>query len=1192
MHTPQLKRVLVGLKLTLGLATAGVCGWIQAAQTDISQTPVLTASGTPVKPNLMFILDDSGSMGESFLPEAAGKFSSSEYGSKASQCNGLAFNPATTYTVPVSSTGVPYANPSVAFLAPVATADTWNPRTITSSPVSLKNSGSLTITISDTGLSSSGWSPTYYIGDVVTIYSDTTPTQYMTGTVSSWSVSNGGKTGTMGVAITTSSGSATLSSPKVANGEVLKNFYYHTYSGTQPRFAYTYGSTGSVLSTSTFYKECNSSVGSTPGSSVFTTVYVDNNSSVAQNYAIWYTYYSTRMLMMKTVVNQAFKDIDEKFRVGYNTILNTTTKESSDNTDFLHIRDFDDTQKSKFYDYLMGPKNSGYTPLRAALANAGRYYANKAPNQDSDPVQYSCQKNFVILATDGAWNTSDESTTYGPFQLDGKTKVGQQDGGSTARPMHDASSSNGSGGDSNSLADVAMYYYNTDLRNTGQSNCKGALGSDVCQDNVKPLGLDTAYWQHMTTYTLNLGQNGLLNYDPKYLTQTSGDYYNLTQNTKQWPLSVESSGSAYAANVDDLWHAAVNGRGQYFNAADPAAVAQSLKTALSAIDQITASGSAAATSTLRPISGNNQVFIGRFTSELWTGDLRAYKIDPDTGTPLVLDASGKDIADWSAAAKLKLNTARKIYYYKSGGLRLFTYSNLTADGFNGEVDNVCSKLSQCPALSSTEKTTANSGANLVSYLRGTELSVFRSRGEVLGDIIGSSPAYVGAPPLKYKDAGYAAYQSSKANRAGVVYVGGNDGMLHAFNASSGEEMWAYIPSAVRGNLYKLADNNYSSNHQFFVDGSPVVADISVGGVWKTVLICGLGAGGKSYFALDVTDPANPLAMWEFTDTNLGFSYAQPLVTKRSNGDWVAVFSSGLNNVGDGKGHLFMVNIATGAKVLDISTSAGSAATPSGLGPLNAWVESTDDNKALRFYGGDMLGNLWRFDTEGLKDPKNAALLLATVKVNGVVQPIATTPQLAEVNYKGFKTPVVYIGTGRLVGLTDLDNVDKQTVYGIKDDLGATGYGDIRAGSALVAQTLTTSGTMRVASGNPVDWTQKTGWYVDLPDSGERISVDMLLQFNTLTAASNVPKAAASCTSGGGYSWLYFFDIATGGNTGSLVATKISNAMVVGLSPFLLANGKSGVIVNRTDGIEKQPVPTPAPSSTGAKRTAWRELVDR
>ena len=124
------------------------------------------------------------------------------------------------------------------------------------------------------------------------------------------------------------------------------------------------------------------------------------------------------------------------------------------------------------------------------------------------------------------------------------------------------------------------------------------------------------------------------------------------------------------------------------------------------------------------------------------------------------------------------------------------------------------------------------------------------------------------------------YVASTASRKAVLYAGANDGMLHAFDADTGNELWAFVPSFVMPELYKLADVDYRDKHRYFVDGSPVVADIYTGSTWKTILVGGLNAGGKGYYALDITDPDNPVALWEFTDANMGLTYGNPVITKR------------------------------------------------------------------------------------------------------------------------------------------------------------------------------------------------------------------------------------------------------------------------------------------------------------------------
>ncbi|MDC6166071.1 pilus assembly protein [Paucibacter sp. XJ19-41] len=1170
--------------LLLAGSAASMLGLVHAVPTEVASAPLITASGTPVKPNLMFILDDSGSMAAEYLPEVA-SFGNTKYGGPSAQCNGLAYNPATTYAPPLNHLGVSIGDASLDKAFPAATALSGTHRAATPSPLAIAAAGDIiTLQVPSAGGSS------YDTGDEVTIYSDTSPTQWMTGVVVSWAK----PTLKVKISASRSMASGSLVGVRVVRALPASNVYY-TYSGSQPALSYTYGEFGAVSKDSTFYKECNSNIGNTPGKTVFTAVSVDLTYANLKNYANWRAYYSNRMLMMKTVVSQAFKDINQKFRIGFSTISNKEATEST-NKKFLHIRDFDADQKEKFYASLMAAPTSGYTPLRGALSNAGRYYARKAPGQGTeDPVQYSCQKNYALLSSDGAWNSDNESDNYGPFGLEsanGKpVKVGDQDG-EAATPMKDHSPY------ANSLADVAMYFYNTDLRSDKWSNCSGSITDvGVCQDTAldPATGKPQHPIQRMNTFTLSLGQNGTLTYDKNYETQRTGDFAQLKDGHKKWP-----SPDNDAARVDDLWHAAVNGRGVFFNAADPKGVTDGLTSALDKMNEIPASGAAAATSTLRPSKGDNQVFIARYTSGVWTGDVRAYKIDPTTGVPnIVQDPKDpkNDNADWSAAKQLDKRETRRILFRASGGaLEEFDYDRLSA-AQKAMFDGRCSSapvLTQCAKLDTGKKDIANNGKTLVNYLRGVEQpNVFRSRTSKLGDMVGSSPAFVGKPPMKYKDDGYAAYQSKPevSGRKPVVYVGANDGMLHAFDAATGEELWAYIPGQVMGNLYKLADADYGEQHQFYVDGAPVVADVQGSdGAWRTVLVAGLGAGGAGYFALDVTNPEKPVSLWEFTEPGkLGLSVATPLVTKHKN-TWVVAVTSGLNN-SDGYGYLFMFDVIKGPGEFrkTIATAAFDPTLPEGMGPANAWVEAMDDNTAVRFYAGDMQGRVWRFDPEA-----GTAFQLAQLTLGGKVQPITTQPQLALVNYKGFKTAVVYIGTGRLLAQGDIGQakLGTQTVYGIRDDLSAVPLGDVRNNGALVGQTLTTSGSTRTASGNPVDWTKKSGWYVDLPDTGERVNVDMLLQFNTLTAVSNVPTSVASC-SAGGYAWIYYFDIANGSNTGNNVATKVEDSMVVGLSAFVLEDGRNGVIINKSlKDPSSQILPTPTAAFSGGRRTSWRELVDR
>jgi type IV pilus assembly protein PilY1 len=389
-----------------------------------------------------------------------------------------------------------------------------------------------------------------------------------------------------------------------------------------------------------------------------------------------------------------------------------------------------------------------------------------------------------------------------------------------------------------------------------------------------------------------------------------------------------------------------------------------------------------------------------------------------------------------------------------------------------------------------------------------------------------------------------------------------------------------------------------------------MGDIFVGGNWKTIVVGGLNAGGRGYYALDVTDPTAPKLLWEFSATDLGLTFGNPIITKRADGTWVVVFASGYNNVssGDGNGHLYVVDANTGSQLLKIdtftsgSTPAGSSGTPSGLAKINAFVDSELDNSALRFYGGDLLGNLWRFDIDNRVAPNQQALRLAQLKLaDGTAQPITTKPALANVSYNHVDYPVVYAVTGRYIGTTDLSNTTTQSVYAIKDPLTNSPYGDIRASSSMVVQTITAAGSTtlgtRTIAVNPVDWSIKSGWRADFPAAGERVNINPQLVLDTLFVGTNIPSTD-TCTIGGS-SFLYQFDITTGGiATGQdNVATFVGDVLIQGITTVQLAGSDSSgsgsivTILTRSDGtLETELQATPS-SSNNLRRTSWRELVN-
>lgn len=782
------------------------------------------------------------------------------------------------------------------------------------------------------------------------------------------------------------------------------------------------------------------------------------------------------------------------------------------------------------------------------------------------------------------------------------------------------------GGTSDTLADVAMYYYKTDLRNDSLGNCTGALGNgtNVCENNVPRSSYDTASWQHMTTFTLGLGAPGRMVFDPNYMTQTSGDYYSVKNAVPANPASGVCSWGAAGQNctwptpnsngtpenIDDMWHAAVNGRGAYFSATNPSTLATGLANALAGVSARLGASAAATTSNPNVTSGDNFVFSSTFTTVNWDGQLVRQQLDLATGAVSATE-------DWKAQEKLDINTTRTIYTYDSAAanhLKSFDWSSLSASEKNYFSLSNISTLSQfcttgATCLNSSAQAAA-AGENLVNFLRGdrsnegvdTDTSkYFRQRTHVLGDIVNAEAVYVKTSLYTYADAGYSAFITANKSRQGMVYAASNDGMLHAFDSETGVERWAYIPSFVLPNLYKLADKNYGNLHQYFVDGTPVVGDAYFGGSWHTILVGGLNGGGRGYYALDITDPAAPSLLWEFSHTNLGYSYGNPVITKLSNGTWVVLVASGYNNVspGDGKGYLYVLNAQTGAIIgSPISTDIGDSSSPSGLARIAAWVNNPMvDNTAQRVYGGDLLGNLWRFDLNtGTKQ------LIATLKDDSnKAQPITVKPELGEVGGNA----IIYVGTGRYLGTTDLADQGQQSFYAIKDNLGNTSYGSPRSAAGFIKQTQTTTtcpsntppgicspGEMvRTSTNNTVNFATDNGWYIDLPNAGERDNTDPTLALGTIGFTSNVPDNSACNT--GGYSFRYFLDYRTGGpvsTAGSVVAVKLGNA--IGTRPVFVRLPTNTVVelTRLSDGTTVTSNVPIGGAGTNTRRVSWREIA--
>ncbi|MBF0610069.1 MAG: hypothetical protein G8345_01145 [Magnetococcales bacterium] len=678
-----------------------------------------------------------------------------------------------------------------------------------------------------------------------------------------------------------------------------------------------------------------------------------------QNIANWYQYYRRRSMTVKGTVGFVVAN-NPNYRYGLSTI-NTSNANNPKNNLFVEMPSFSVDNYSSQNDTMLDTyyKNTTLvtsTPLRLGLEMVGKYYGNTLSGRTS-PITNSCQQNFTILFTDGYWNDSSPS-------------IGDSDGD----------------GLSNSLADVASYYYKTDLRTDLTNNVPTSTSS------FPP---DDASWQHMVTFGIAFGVKSTL-------TDTDGDGW---PNNSSTDTSNPADGKPdYNGNwndpfctpwcsekIDDLWHATFNGRGTFSSAANPTAVQAAMEAAVTNISVRTSSAASASLNTAT-LSDATRLYQSNFNSGDWTGDLIAY--------PIILEGDDRgqvdsDNPDWSARDQLdnqNYNTGRNIITFNTTSRTgvAFRWANISAtqQGY----------LNTNPDSGATD---AN-GSSRLDYLRGntsnegTGATQFRNRNHILGDTINSDPTYVGSPSMSFPTAfnttektAYDTFKTTYANRTPMIYFGGNDGMLHAINANTGQEALAYVPGKLYSKLTKLTSKSYT--HQYFVDGKITVTDAygnfprcSSQPCWRTVLVSGLGAGGQGMFALDVTDPtafleanASSLVLWEFTDDqdstgggdsnrySLGNTMGQASIVRMDTGSWVAVFGNGYHSydsdsyaTASDTGALYFLNIATGAILKRIvPTGATGMAAPS-------LVDTDSDGNVEYAYAGDLSGKLWKFDLTG------------------------------------------------------------------------------------------------------------------------------------------------------------------------------------------------------------------------------------
>jgi type IV pilus assembly protein PilY1 len=908
------------------------------------------------------------------------------------------------------------------------------------------------------------------------------------------------------------------------------------------------------------------------------------------NYTVWSAWYSTRGDVAINGISEAFFGVaDDSIRLGYANYEDL--QRFSANAPHLArgVSSFSGSpsgtkSKQQFQNWLAtGLTFNQTTPTLNAVNNVGKYFERidsdgpwgTNPNPASvtltspvtvlspeSPLSHaSCRRSYAMLVTDGYWNDPINANNPVPSLPNGGNPDGVsfsilRDAGPPYQyfpkgPYQDLYS--------NTLADIAMHYWGRDLR------------PDIA-NKVPPITLgktnNPSFWQNMSFYALTMGMKGTL---PRNAATLSG----LSNGSIPWPKPVADKTST----IDDTWHATLNGHGEVINANNSKEINEALSNMLTSIvgTPQTLSGVAVSSSFLK---NGTRKYKPEYVPGLWSGNLRAIELDATTGNekiPAITHwqvESGVDVAD-DPISTIPAAAARNI---------------ATWNGSVGVVFNAAN---------------TSLSADLLDYLRGDSSKEarrtggsYRNRTAKLGDIVNSNPVFVkDNVDLGYEALGlgdYRAFVASKAARAhGVLFVGANDGMLHAFRDLDGLEVFAYVPRSVIPDLYRLSETSFT--HRYFVDGPSVETDAYLNGTWRNVLVSTTGAGAKSIFALDVT---SPLAMgpssvlWEISNSSSGFSQLGHVLSEVQtgvlpDGRWVAIFGNGIGSVG-GVASLFVVNLQTGALISEVSTGVGGG---NGLGGVRL-VYGTN-KRIVGAYAGDLKGNVWKFDLSGLSGSE-AVLDLGGQPLYsaGATQPITAAPAVLPHPNRGY---VVAFGTGKFVEASDVNApFNSQRLYGVWDaqPFGATA---IPSGAALsgvtqlVQQVITTVtvGSPAVnyfkVSANPVNWGSGTtgvrGWYIELPNAGQRSVYPMerlvgtFVMASTLSPISATPPDACYST-GSGSGWVYIFDGVTG--SGPVKPTLDTNFDGI-------INALDAVVSGYVDPVDGRPASVTLPGSSTVDR---------
>jgi type IV pilus assembly protein PilY1 len=742
---------------------------------------------------------------------------------------------------------------------------------------------------------------------------------------------------------------------------------------------------------------------------------------------------------------------------------------------------------------------------------------DSSPSNPGSAILYSCQKNFIL-------GIGDDHTWF-DYNVGGNTNV------TGVRPVPAAVAAdtfNQASAWTTALETIEGIAPNPVWPfDSGATYFIAGLAYGVHVNDIRP---DLEGAQTISTYWMDVAEDQRLeNLNPYYLASKYGGFNagTIPQGPPGAPdllnpLIINPAGYNIANPVAltqfDSTAATVNMNGSihplpdnYFNAGNANAMVAGLKSAFTSISSAITQFSTSFSFALPNITVSTTSYSASFSTNGWTGTVAA-------GT-LAFDPSGNPLPPtplWSTAATLQTQlsgtgwqTARRVATWNGAAGVPFEAANLTA----AQQTALTPSYSPSPACNSAFCPYLNylrgDQSNEVSSVAPTSTHAYRNRTLLLGDIVDANLTPVTVPAQRFSDAnnpGYGFFKTlwtTTTTRPDVVYAAANDGMLHAFLGVSGAEQFAYMPSPLfQGpngtpqvdGLAQLGNPNYV--HHNYVDATPLAFDIDMSRTpgatpatpaaytnaattpWRTVLIGGLGKGGKSYYAIDITDPASMTTeaavagkvLWEFTDPTMGYSYGAPTVVKTIKYGWVVILTSGYDN-SDGFGYLYFVNPSTGALLEKVKTPTGSI----GLTQASAFIKDFSDFTADSVYVGDLNGQVWRFDLTAASGAYPQPVLIAqATDSSGVAQPITTAP-LVEIHPVTRRRTVLF-GTGVLLAVTDVGNTQMQSFYGITDGT-ATAFG--LAPVPITRSNLTSIDNVAITDGVNNVVAPSRGWVLDL-----------------------------------------------------------------------------------------------------------------